>query len=260
MQRQRRSEPRDSHGLHSTASLTFEGETPPAYTAALERGGFQEVVLEAPPLSVNIIPNLPKRDNNYGIESLVPGALVVPVLEERKAWQTKHTCASHYAATQCHVPKEVRYTGHPVTCALTVTSFKLQGATLEKLIMSVHTKPFPPHIDLEALYVFISRVRKLENLRVLSKPSSADGGLDNLLQLRHAPEMRVWEAGYDEHGDWSIALAGAQAAVERQRAAAAPTRRQPQRRHCTKANRARVAAKRRAVEGGDGATAQERVG
>ena len=120
--------------------------------------------------------------------------------------------------------------------------------------MSVHTKPFPPHIDLEALYVFISRVRKLENLRVLSK----DGGLENLLQLRHAPEMRVWDKGYDEHGDWSIALAGAQAAAERQRAAAAPTRRQPQRRHCTKANRARVAAKRRAVEGGgrDGATAQ----
>ena len=135
-----------------------------------------------------------------------------------------------------------------------------KGATLEKLIMSVHTKPFPPHIDLEALYVFISRVRKLENLRVLSKPSSADGGLDNLLQLRHAPEMRVWEAGYDEHGDWSIALARAQAAVERQRAAAAPTRKQPQRRHCTKANRARVAAKRRAVDGGDAATAQQRVG
>ena len=28
---------------------------------------------------------------------------------------------------------------------------------------------------------------------------------------------RVWDKGYDEHGDWSIALAGAQAAAEESR-------------------------------------------
>ena len=56
-------------------SLTFEGETPAEYADALERGGFHEIVLDAPPLSVNIVPGLPPRKDNYGIESLVPGAL-----------------------------------------------------------------------------------------------------------------------------------------------------------------------------------------
>ena len=53
--------------------------------------------------------------------------------------------------TSNHVPKKVQYSGHPVECALTVTNFKAQGGTFEKLVMSVHSKPFPPHIDLEAL-------------------------------------------------------------------------------------------------------------
>ena len=51
-------------------SLTFEGETPAAYANALEQGGFHEIVLDAPPLSVNIVPKLPPREDNYGIERL----------------------------------------------------------------------------------------------------------------------------------------------------------------------------------------------
>ena len=238
-------------------SLTFEGETPAEYTDALEQGGFHEIVLDAPPLSVNIVPSLPPREDNYGIESLVSGALVVPVLEE-KSWSEKHVCASHYAAVEGHVPKTVRYSGHPVTCALTLTSFKMQGGTFDKLIMSVHPRPFPPHLGLEALYVFISRVRQLDNLRVLYKPPAGEGGLDHLAELKHPPELRVWEKGYDEHGDWSIQRARAAAVAERARAADVPkTRKKPQRRHCTKVAKERVAAKCRAFESGDGGAASE---
>ena len=39
-------------------SLTFEGETPDDYEAALEAGGFHEIVLDAAPLSVNIVVEL----------------------------------------------------------------------------------------------------------------------------------------------------------------------------------------------------------
>ena len=233
-------------------SLTFEGETPAAYADALEQGGFHEIVLDAPPLSVNIVPSLPPRTDNCGIESLVSGTLVVPVLEE-KSWSETHVCASHYAAVEGHVPKKVRYSGHPVTCALTLTSFKMQGGTFDKLIMSVHPRPFPPHLGLEAFYVFISRIRRLDNLRVLHKPPASEGGLDHLAELKHPPELRVWEKGYDEHGDWSAQRAQAAAVAERARAAGVPkTRKKPQRRHCTKTAKERVAAKRRAFEGGDG--------
>ena len=58
----------------------------------------------------------------------------------------------------------------------------------------------------------------LDNLRVLRKPSAKDGGFQNLLDLQHAPEMCVWDKGYDEHGFWSIPRARAAAAAERARA------------------------------------------
>ena len=35
----------------------------------------------------------------------------------------------------------------------------------------------------------------LDNLRVLRKPTAKDGGFQNLLDLQHAPEMRVWDKG-----------------------------------------------------------------
>ena len=31
--------------------------------------------------------------------------------------------------------------------------------------------------------------------------------LDNLLELRHDPELEVWNEGYDRNGDWSVELA-----------------------------------------------------
>lgn len=41
----------------------------------------------------------------------------------------------------------------------------------------------------------------MKDLRLLYKPPE---GLDNLLALRHAPELKVWDGGYDTTtGDWS---------------------------------------------------------
>ena len=109
-------------------SLTFKGETPAAYADALKRGGFHEIVLDEPPLSINIVPDLPPRDDNYGIESLVSGELVVAVLEE-SSWSATHKCGSLFSTFRNYIPKEVRYSGHPVECALTMTNYKLQGST-----------------------------------------------------------------------------------------------------------------------------------
>ena len=241
-------------------SLTFEGETPREYDEALERGGFHEIVLDEPPLSVNIVPDLEQRDDNYGIESLISPVcpscgsndaqsrgggshgmccygcaacaatwkqpLIVAVLEERQKWRKTHSCVSLFAASSVHVPKTLQYTGHPVTCALTLTNFKMQGGTFPKLIVSAHPKPFPPHLNLEAWYVFISRPKTLEGLRLLCKPTAREGGLQNVTDLRHAPEMRVWNQGYDDDGHWSVARAKAAAA----KVIAQPASKQPRRR------------------------------
>ena len=47
--------------------------------------------------------------------------------------------------------------------------------------------------------------------------------LDNLLELRHDPELQVWNEGYDANGDWSVELARQTAAqVVAARAASKP--------------------------------------
>ena len=133
-----------------------------------------------------------------------------------------------------------------------MTNYKLQGGTFDKLIISVHSKPFPPHIDLEALYVFVSRVRKLSNLRVLHK-----GDLQNLLTLRHPPEMRIWDKGYDKQGDWSVSRARAVAAADRAKAGSAEPEKRKQKQTTyfqTKEGKQRVAAKRAAASSTVGLT------
>ena len=200
-------------------SLTFQGDTPDAYAAALQRGGFSEVVLDTPPLSVNIVPKLEQRADNYGIESLLPDQLVVAVLKET-AWREDHTCVSLFVMADRTLPKALQYTGHPVTCALTLTNFKMQGGSFSKLIVSVHSKPFPPHLNLEAFYVFASRPHSLDGLRVLVHES----GLNNLKGLRHAPELAIWDRGYDPQGHWSAEQAKAAAADVADAAASQPRR------------------------------------
>jgi hypothetical protein len=88
---------------------------------------------------------------------------------------------------------------------LRLSQYKLQGVTKSKLIMSVAPKPFPPHMDMEALYVLVSRVRALSGLRVLQRPAASCGGLDNLLDLTHAAELCIWNEGYDSNsGLWDV--------------------------------------------------------
>ncbi len=91
--------------------------------------------------------------------------------------------------------------------------------------MSVAKSPFPPPLDLEGVYVFISRLIGMNGLRVLHKPKGPDG-LANLLDLQHAPELDVWYNGYDPDGEWDIDLARTGAA-QRQPSQATRTSRKP---------------------------------
>ena len=52
--------------------------------------------------------------------------------------------------------------------------------------------------------------------------SAADGGLSNLLDLTHDPELRVWDEGYNEAGDWDPKLARRVAAVLEEAAKVSP--------------------------------------
>ena len=96
-------------------------------------------------------------------------------------------------------------------------STQSSGKSLGELIMSVARRPFAPHLDMKGFYVMISRARRRDRIRVLKRPSRRDGGLDHLLSLRHAPELGVWNEGYDAMGDWDTDLARASAVRHGQR-------------------------------------------
>ena len=115
---------------------------------------------------------------------------------------------------------ELQYSCHRVGVFFAGTDYGLQGATEPKLIVSAARKPFKPAVDMEGFYVFVSRVRRFADLRVLELPSrhtcfykrcncphKSQARLDNLLELRHDPELQVWSDGYDANGDWSDKLA-----------------------------------------------------
>jgi hypothetical protein len=202
-------------------SLSFvDNEIPPALAAAMATGQYAHVHLDEPPLSVNFVPD--GSGSASGRETLVEGMRVIGIIESSHA--AKFKCQSVFAAA-AGIPAWIATISFPLNIAFAMTDFKLQGMTVEKLIMSVAKSPFPPPLDLEGFYVFISRLIGMNGLRVLHKPKGPDG-LANLLDLQHAPELDVWYNGYDPDGEWDIDLARTVAA-QRQPSQATRTSRTP---------------------------------
>ena len=90
--------------------------------------------------------------------------------------------------------------------------YKVQGRTLDKLVLSIGDRPFEPHLSLTSLYVLASRVRKRDHLRVLHWDPSTDA--PRLRALRHCPQLALWHAGYDNHL-WSTTTVRNAAALAR---------------------------------------------
>ena len=181
-------------------SLSFPDEAPEVLVTEASGLGFRRVVLEEPPLTVNFQLSLPDGDDGAGIETLVDGYVVVPIVKSHHA--ETHDTASLWACMKC-VPKTLRFHKHPVDLSFAVTDFKLQGKTLDELILSIAPRPFLPRLDLKGFYVMVSRVRMRKRLRVLHKPARAKGALDLLAKMRHTAELSAWDASYDASGDWT---------------------------------------------------------
>jgi hypothetical protein len=181
-------------------SLSFQGEPPAVFNLALNGSRFVEVELLEPPLSVNLELVLPDDDDGVGIETLVPGSIVFPLILSNIATDVDLT--SLFAAIE-GLPKTVQCKAFQYTLGFALTDFKIQGKTFAKLIMSICGRPFPPHLNMRGLYVMISRVRTRNSLRVLND----DGNLRNLCALRYPVELGVWDKGYSSSGDWDAQAA-----------------------------------------------------
>ena len=81
-----------------------------------------------------------------------------------------------------------------------MTYHKLQGVTLEKLILSINKHPnYLLRLALSSLYVGLSRVKKLEDIRVLPY---RDKDVDYLVSLQFDDLLKAWINNYTKDGHW----------------------------------------------------------
>ena len=90
-------------------------------------------------------------------------------------------CYSLYAAQQGIAQKIRGVNCHQYGLAFCLTDFKLQGRTLLKLIVSICKRQRLPWMTLTSFYVLISRVRKLDGLRLLQHDREGLSAVSELL-------------------------------------------------------------------------------
>ena len=96
--------------------------------------------------------------------------------------------------------RETIFRKHPVDLLFAVTYHKLQGVTLAKLILSISKHPnYLLRLVLSSLYVGISRVKKLDNTRVLPY---CDEDVDYLVSLQFDDLLKAWINNYTKDGRW----------------------------------------------------------
>ena len=89
---------------------------------------------------------------------------------------------------------------HPVDLLFAVTYHKLQGVTLDKLILSINKHPCPKlRLVLSSLYVGLSRVHKWDDIRVLPYTSE---DVDYLITLKFDDLLKDWVNNYTKKGRW----------------------------------------------------------
>ena len=90
---------------------------------------------------------------------------------------------------------------HPVELGFCCTFHKIQGQTVECIILALHPRSSCQLLSMsfEMLYVALTRVRSAEDIRIMSCPIK---GLQHLRNLKRPACFDAWLKAYTEHGDW----------------------------------------------------------
>ncbi|KAJ1448840.1 hypothetical protein M885DRAFT_537639 [Pelagophyceae sp. CCMP2097] len=221
-------------------SLHFGTDPPPqaADVIAAERAGHYRVItLDSPPHAVMITVGSSKAKPRHwhGVKLPDLGAKlvaldgngnaagddqVVPILVSSQARELKLTGMT---AAMHGLPAYLFGRTFAYNLAFALTDFKLQGRTLQKLIINLPSRGVPT-MTLKSWYVLVSRATIEEGLRALQIDK---GEIAKLLNLKHDPSLAAWEQGYDALGYWDEGLC--RAAVARIEAAQNRTSKTPRR-------------------------------
>ena len=170
---------------------------------AAMRPGETELWLDEPPLTINVVPDLPADEMAVLLAanlSLCTDRVVIPVPKHSRASQ----CKLHSVhAAMYGLPPTVKIIDHQCDIGFAGTDFKMQSKTKTKLVISLGRRRFPPWFVLSTIYVLASRVRKGYQIRVIGLDPQRDN-IDHLTSLQHPAVLGIWENGY-AGGNWSRA-------------------------------------------------------
>jgi hypothetical protein len=129
------------------------------------------------------------------------GCIALPLLH----LQPKEARLTGVRAAYSYVPKLMK---RPCSyeLAFALTDYKLQGMTLERLVVLIGMYTFPTRHTLSSLYVMLSRVRRSAQLRILEgQPGSIKGLVGPAMRQRD--ELIVFDRCYDKRGRYQSELA-----------------------------------------------------
>ncbi|KAJ1448941.1 hypothetical protein M885DRAFT_537457, partial [Pelagophyceae sp. CCMP2097] len=145
---------------------------------------------------------------------------VVPILVSSQARELKLTGMT---AAMHELPAYLLGRTFAYNLAFALTDFKLQGRTLQKLIINLPRRT-TPKLDLKSWYVPVSRATTEDGPCALQIDK---GEIAKLLNLKHHPSLAAWQQGYDARGYWDDGLC--RAAIARMEAAQKRTNKTPRR-------------------------------
>ena len=112
-----------------------------------------------------------------------------------------------YHNTTVHGVK-IRYNAFPFDLRFAITYHKVQGQTMNKVILFLHERTTKQLAALqwESLYVAYTRVKNANGIRVcyFGSDTSSNRTLLQHLKKLHRPELfDAWQSGYDKEGMWN---------------------------------------------------------
>ncbi len=109
--------------------------------------------------------------------------------------------AERFHATLNGGVRALLHQSHAVELGFSYTDYKIQGATVEKIILMLLKRPSVPHLTISSVYVGITRVKRGEDIRIWPMPMTYESTL-HLTKLRRNIGLHLWMKNYIK-GVWN---------------------------------------------------------
>ena len=181
-------------------SLTFQDEVQKKeYRSKMRNARAGDVItLDMPPRSVNVLVKPKFKSSAWEKVSLKTDKEVIVPLDPVRQEKNGDTHSVSTEGTPIRL-KSVPY--FDVDMAFSITDYKGQGRTLDKVIVALSNRP-SKNMSLSSVYVDLSRTRKAENIRILLHDGDRVKELGYISSLRFPSFIPEFLSGYNEAGFW----------------------------------------------------------